>query len=43
MKSLAAVSSLIVLGTLGLFLSNLLVHEQDLHLTFSEEDIYSEL
>ena len=43
MKSLAAVSSLLVLGTLGIILTNLLTPEPDLHLSFSEEDIYTEL
>ena len=43
MKRLAAVSSILLLGTIGYFVTNLLQNEHDLHLSFSEEDIYSDL
>ena len=43
MKTFAAVSSILALGTLGIIITNLLAAPQDLHLSFSEEDIYSEL
>ena len=43
MKPFAAISSLLLLGTIGFVVTNLLSRDPEVNFTFCEEDIYAEL
>lgn len=42
MKQFATISSLVLLGTIGLVLTSLLSKDPDVRFHFSEEDIYAD-